>query len=66
MASRKRAAKFKSSVVMRFLFAGWFSATAEGKSNLYQPFSKQGFFNLSFTGRTTNGRSGWELCENHG
>jgi hypothetical protein len=28
MASRKRAAKFDISVVMRFLFAGWFSATA--------------------------------------
>jgi hypothetical protein len=30
MISRKRAAKFESSVVMRFLFAGWFSATADG------------------------------------
>jgi len=28
MVSRKRAAKFESSVVMRFLFVGWFSATA--------------------------------------
>ena len=29
MISRKRAAKFESSIVMRFLFAGWFSATAD-------------------------------------
>jgi hypothetical protein len=41
MASRKRAAKFKSSVVMRFLFAGWFSATAEGHYNAESPCGKR-------------------------
>jgi hypothetical protein len=52
MASRKRAEKFESSVVMRFLFAGWFSATADGKSTLCRLFSKQGFLTYPLlTGR---------------
>ena len=37
MASRKRAAKFESSWFMRFLFAGWFSATAEGHYSVKTP-----------------------------
>jgi hypothetical protein len=37
---------------MRFLFAGWFSATADGKSTLCRLFSKQGFLTYPLlTGR---------------
>jgi hypothetical protein len=52
MDSRRRAAKFENSVVMRFLFVGWFSATAGGKSTLCRLFSKQGFLTYPLlTGR---------------
>jgi hypothetical protein len=37
---------------MRFLFAGWFSATADGKSNLCRPYSKQGFLTCPLLGAT--------------
>jgi len=41
MASRSCAAKFESSVVMRYLFVGWFSATAEGHYNAESPCGKR-------------------------
>jgi hypothetical protein len=41
MASRRRAAKFESLVVMRFLFAGWFSATADRHYNAKYPCCKR-------------------------
>jgi hypothetical protein len=41
MNSRKRAAKFESSDVMRYLFAGWFSATAEEHFSAKSPCGKR-------------------------
>jgi hypothetical protein len=46
---------------MRFLFAGWFSATAEGHYNAEWPCGKRGFAQLCFTDDVIAGRTASKL-----